>query len=542
MENTEPAPVHSPILQRYYKPTSPRRINELPTELLVNVLVLAADVEEPIGFRPFPKHTRLLKCRREYVTRIMLVCRYWRELALSTSQFWSAIFIEEYHEPRVVSRLLRRSKAAKLRVYMLLTSPMVLQAVVAHAHRLEELHVSVKKADLLSMVTYMDFAAPHLRHLSLCLPDLDPSGVGEDLTPLFMSSIGMLKTLHLMPFPGLMPHGYCTRLTHLRLSNQHALGGIDLNELLDLLEANPALEEIDFDGVAPFRDMHPIDRPPVSLRNLRLMVLKHYAWNELSLFLNHVGLSEDTHLLICDAEEVGESLDASFPFDVSHLENMCGVTKLMISYTAEGVFQLMAIGDGDRSSVWYDTGNAFQEIVIPEASIHFATLRSLSRVFVVEQLTELWIAFPDDMETPPACRWWDVLWPMQSLEKLRLILRDPGEVIGSLTAGARNWNFCCPSLLHLGISDDGSLFLEPIERLLRTRRRYGFPLLSLWLMFLAGPDVPKAHMWEIDRLKRLAPSVVGKVRLKFGQDCPMMSMPPIYEERLNEEFNLELYY
>ncbi|EMD34532.1 hypothetical protein CERSUDRAFT_117376 [Gelatoporia subvermispora B] len=510
-------------------------VQDLPNEILAEVFMHAiADDRQKV----FPKSEDSLRSRHDVLLNIMLTCRKWKAVALAAPRLWDTVYIRKETRILVIQRFIERSKAIDLKLYMRLKTARTLAVVSQYAPRLIELHLWLKKVDVHTVVESMDFAVPRLQRLTLHLSSVTVAAPGIELPRRFLSSISALRELRLSPYPGLVPRGHCTRLTRLCLSTGPcpATGGMSILDILDILEENPGLEELEL-GLKLYGAATEIVRL-VQLPRLRLLSLREFMGDKLPVILAHIGLPEEAHCLICHAQGIWDNLSTSFPQDVSHLRNLQQVTRIQISYSEDAILQVIAASDRDRSSFWYDTGDAYDLEVYAQDSVHFSTLFTLPILFPAGQLSELWIAFPEYDQVLPAKKWQQILEPMQSLCALNVIQPKQEQLVEALAmrcGGGKR--LCCQQLRHLGLSDRGSLQLRRVKKVLRQRREGSCPLTSLWLFSLDHPRVPAANIQLTEELGEFV-----HVRITVDDAWPTMRLPQIYEDRFIEEFDLEPLY
>ncbi|OCH95249.1 hypothetical protein OBBRIDRAFT_614433 [Obba rivulosa] len=508
--------------------TPRRRIHDLPPEIVALIFQFALPCIPFNVLRLLRDRSPSRLYRQHELASFMLVCRIWRELALQTSALWSTLTIDRDYDAEVVHMLLNRSRTRGVILYMLLQSLDTLTVIKDHADRLIELHVSIRHVEAPSVLDAMRFAVPRLRRFSLCLPDADPNDfMGMKLTPVFTNSVTQLQSIHFLPYTGLQLRDACSGLTHIRLSNQWTVWQpVFIDDFLNLLATNPALEELELYRVSCFDGWIGRSQPSerIHLHNLRLLVMQSYVANEMALVLEYISIPRDAHLLMCDVDQMAWGAAPSFPLNIAHLENMADATRLSVLGTPKDILQLRAAGSEDRSSVWYNTA--------PFSAAE-------PRMFRVDQLIELWLAFPKDAQIPTARCWQNILAPMGSLQDVYLDIRDPRHFVDALQ-GEVGLALYCPLLRRLVLSDYGALEWQPLARYLHDRADTGAALENLQVLFMFSQNAEEMRPEKMRNLQELQHlKTVGRVDLEFDiRAFPSMDLPRIYEDRFVEEYNL----
>ncbi|KAF7308409.1 hypothetical protein HMN09_00689700 [Mycena chlorophos] len=274
-------------------------ISRLPPELLGDIFCLCVPTSVWGVQRGFKEANSWLAITR--------VCTYWREVALSTPEFWSTLVLSE---PELTALMLIRSQSAPLIVRVDLmgdadNSPEPI--IFEQAWRLGTLDIRSPRSQLLTFLANLEHvdAAPHLR----CLKIVNSGDLSED--PLWLPS-NLFRREHVVQErqaemqPGSNLHlqrcafpwdsSWYTQMAHLHLESLGPLQIPSTEALLSVLAASPRLETLAL-----------IDSVPITHKGFRVS-LPHLTLLELmddaaSACANLLGLLEvppsATAIVIC---------------------------------------------------------------------------------------------------------------------------------------------------------------------------------------------------------------------------------------------------
>lgn len=170
------------------------------------------------------------------------VCRYWREVLLSSPDLWCDIdcsgnrgSIREY----MFQERLRRSRTLPLNVR--LTSVRYLPDITPHLPRFSMLEIKVVAQEQLEKIAlYFSESAPNLRRL--CISGAAPAPVRISTPPgLFGGDFASLRTLQLVGFSFLVVPQHFPHLTQFDVKS-HVHATLRIDGVLDALERMPSLE------------------------------------------------------------------------------------------------------------------------------------------------------------------------------------------------------------------------------------------------------------------------------------------------------------
>jgi hypothetical protein len=310
-------------------------INRIPVEILAHILKLAsaADAET------HPAHC---------IITLSLVCCHWRQTALGFPALWSTIHLRDgaIHDFQLATLCLERSKDAPLSVIIstLFRGEQISNFFSPYSHRIESVSICVPfKCSSYDVPRFLlstcGFLAPRLKRLRLCTAmwgsyhsPILPSILGGDI-----SNLTHLHVESFSPYPG---HTF-GHLTHLALSSQSQYERRpSMMEFLDLLEANPFLEELLLDDAGP--SIHTSDsRPPIRMPHMRLLCFVATLTERAlaSRVLSHLRLPSQCSVRVhrdMDPSHLDELLPSPFPEDVDHLPTFSVVEKLSLRDDMKG--------------------------------------------------------------------------------------------------------------------------------------------------------------------------------------------------------------
>ena len=303
-------------------------INRIPIELLAYILKLAstADTDTP-GHR---------------IITLSLVCFHWRQTALGFPSLWNTIHLREgaIHDFQLATLCLERSKDAPLSIIIstLFRGEQISNFFAPYSNRIESVSICVPfKCSSYDVPRFLlstcGFLAPRLKCLRLCTA-MWGSYHTPVLPSIFGGDISRVTHLHVesfSPYPG---HSF-GRLTHLALSSQSQYDlRPSMTEFLDLLDANPYLEELLLDDAGPSVNTSD-NRPPIRLPHMRLLSFVT-TLTERALaprVLSHLQLPHHCSIRVhrdMDPSHVDELLPYPFPEEVHRLPTFAFVEKLSL--------------------------------------------------------------------------------------------------------------------------------------------------------------------------------------------------------------------
>ena len=285
-------------------------IHRLPNELLVQIFAHFPDAATPIWEGSFllPALGRSTSGWYRW-HRLMLVCRHWRAVFLSTRAFWRNVDLNRgIHWANLC---LIRSAPASIHVYSGRYSASPLEVLHPHVHRIETLRLEAgHPEDPHSEVALR----PFFRDLMPLLEDLDLSFLRAHKTDGYLTSqrLPRLRTLALYDTVAPRDTLLFAQLRALSLSScPHALS---FNGFLNTLAAGVQLEELSLRGTLRFPSGEWLhggpapDRPPISLPRLRKFTLEEHEIVHTSRLLTHLHIPPSAVLSIeadCGIEDPG---------------------------------------------------------------------------------------------------------------------------------------------------------------------------------------------------------------------------------------------
>ncbi|KAJ3558698.1 hypothetical protein NM688_g765 [Phlebia brevispora] len=295
-------------------------INKIPPEMLVPIFRMVIGISS----------TRIQQAR----TLMLLshVCHHWRTVCFDHSVLWTRLYIDAEQYGALTRFFLERSKSAALDVVIRNLSVgrdhpqpgSILESVTSEAQfaRVARLDVSVRCHPNLSAFDALCASAPMLEELAV---DISPAGGAafhvEPLPLLFSGFTPRLSRLILRQLATVTGTQF-NNLTKLVLSRQ-LYWAANIESLVSLLQASPALEVLSFDRVAISGDLLP--RTRVTLPYLR----KLYCDGKLadaSAILRLIDMPQDVSTVVMTDMDrsisVGESMSLttdSFPLSLANI-------------------------------------------------------------------------------------------------------------------------------------------------------------------------------------------------------------------------------
>ena len=291
-----------------YLTNSLQPMNLLPPEMVSRIATYLIDEAE--YYRPLLAATH--------------ISRYWRETILGCSSLWTSI---DSRHPRLAGVCMERSKAAGLVVKLRpgVTLDFV-SALRLHTRRIKALDVKMPPSDFQQLLPQLD---PHLMRLESMTLDLNsvyplPCVSFSPLLSLDMSGLKVLEVQNVLLMP---PFPRPTNLSRLSIVFSDGC----LSTLLDLIAANPHLEEILIisrvsDPTHPSGAIIPLPR----LRVLNLTL----PWHAIRTLLRRISLPPSANLTVTTTmHEKKEFLPTLLPESLDHLQNLLRIETLTYHYS-----------------------------------------------------------------------------------------------------------------------------------------------------------------------------------------------------------------
>ncbi|KAI0718201.1 hypothetical protein C8T65DRAFT_737437 [Cerioporus squamosus] len=276
-----------------------RRVNTLPTEILVEIFSLVPNSDKPrrsVAVERFSGPYAIFNVWELFP--ITLVCHHWRHVSLNVSSLWSSTFIVSDSRTRMVPRsydgnifYLDRCKAGPTELYVKeypvndLWRPIggVSGVLETYADRVQELHFDTRDGWLQTelMPEILSHPLPALRRLILESSYSSPglSWKGPRQTLFAGCALPQLQSLAMLNIPFLPTNPMLSSLTRLLLSynvnGRFARSGTWSTDLIEFLTGTVALEEAYISGI-PVSTVED-HGPPVKLGRMRKISIR--AWN-----------------------------------------------------------------------------------------------------------------------------------------------------------------------------------------------------------------------------------------------------------------------
>ncbi|EMD38099.1 hypothetical protein CERSUDRAFT_113235 [Gelatoporia subvermispora B] len=189
--------------------------------------------------------------------RISHICHHWRAVALSYPRLWNRVFVANL---TWVTELLGRSGNTPLFVDVhtrarkgLQKRIGIAQKVFAQMNRVQELDIAIHIRDLESLIQYLNYPAPRLRKLKLCvILRFEENGPGFT-APLFQMHHPRLEYLSLLNTIGLSWSStlFCSSLTELFWSCDENSQDVNIQDLRSAFRGMPNLRRVELHNVIP---------------------------------------------------------------------------------------------------------------------------------------------------------------------------------------------------------------------------------------------------------------------------------------------------
>lgn len=577
------------------------RINQLPPEVLSTIF--ATITEHPSPLAPV---WRASAGPAAWLV-VLRVCRYWRTLALSTPRLWTYIRIASVRDDDpagLARRSLTLSHAAPLSVHV--HNPRahrcsaVYNEMLGQMHRVRELYISGVQspedlADFTVLLapmlgTFVVHLAPRLGHQTTIehlevRPHGDddwheyPEALLEDELPaLFSSHTPRLAYLAIEKFR-ITPRdiGAFSHLRCLWLRPHTCTLPRDLTLLLDLLNTNPALEDLVIEGaelatpVPP--NPHHVHAPVLSanegtrralsrsLRRVSLPRLRRVVFTEsdagfVALVLAHLALPAHTAMRLA-SRSTPRGNTPILPQNVSNLANVAGIRALALQLGGDIEPSICAVSrpsrdapsglgprrrrDGEGLEVDSDDGRAVWISSMTHSDGWLVD--RLCPSLPLAQIEELWLAGFDNR---PPQQWHATFCALPALATLFFTganwNAEDWLLALSMGTGATDKHGAepegglrgrpCPGLRELRVRAPAVSLLGPLSLFVQDRARCGVPLQRMHVMFLPSEraEVVDRFTAHASELRRYVGEVVVEVVVVF----PKMRLPAVCTEKGRE--------
>jgi hypothetical protein len=284
-------------------------INLLPPEMVLRIATYLIDEVE--YYRPLLAVTH--------------VSRYWRETILGCSSLWTSI---DSRHPRLAIICMERSNKARLTVKL---RPDVTLDFISnlrlHLERVRALDIKMPPSEFQKLLLQLDPSSMRLESMTLDLNSVYPLPC-VSFPPLLSLDMSGLKTLNVQNVSLMQPFFRPTNLSKLSIISSDGR----LSSLLDLIAANPHLEEIliisRVSGPSyPLGDI-------VSLPHLRVLNIA-LPWHAVKMLLRRVSLPPSANLVVTTAmhaQERKEFLPTLLPEILDPLQNLLRIETLTYHY------------------------------------------------------------------------------------------------------------------------------------------------------------------------------------------------------------------
>lgn len=499
-------------------------INRLPIEILAHIFELAKATD----WRVYGDQ------QSGRIVRLSLVCRHWRQVALAFPSLWSTIQLrhESTYNFEFASLCLERSKFSPLTIVIstLFRGPQIGDFLEPYASRIQNVMLLVPfRYASTNVGSYIlstcQFSAPSLQSLRISAPTWAAS-TPPVLPTLFNNNIPDLKQLHIESFSSWPGHRFTT-LTHLAISCQSQYEyRSSMTEMLNVLEANPLLEEILVDDACPSLESLS-GRPRVCLPNLRLICfIISLSDNELpSQILSHLELPRHAtirvHLDMMHTAE--QNLSSPFPSDLRPLGVFGSVDRLImrddaVEYTEPSLL-FAAVGPQSGIAVSHRLRNADSY----EHWCHRA-VQSFLQPIPRADIRSLWLAMGYTADGFGVDEWKSVFEALPDLEELTIVGHHVSAIFAALRPVNGVTSFPLPKLARLQLIRPRGLNMDTLARLVERRQHLICPITDLQL--LSEVDL-KTTNW--DAMERLTGSGYTGLRLLRKDEEPIFHQPPELE-------------
>lgn len=472
-------------------------INTLPREVLAHVFSLLSD-DNPIVSAYLPD----LAVRKAPYSWIVatLVCRHWRETALTFPALWSTV---DSHRPFAALAFLERSAASSIRVYLRdavhdarivpsLERARFMQSVAHHSARFTELHIQPHFRYGPSIISALRYPAPRLKALSIMLNIGQDDG--SDLPKLFGGHTPNLEQLTLANFVSWSGNDFGSGLTHLCLFDQHHRGRMLLGDFLDFLNSLPRLEELVLVNAGPtigFTNSGGDDSQMVKLPMLRILHLG--CWpspQSIAQFLAHIAIPHTTtmHIWADCLFRRDETLSTLLPPDLSHLQPLHNLKTIHLVYrpALRDYPQLVSVQDGVLVLYFFFA-----------TTLTTGMVSSVFECLNVHGITNFTLGVECDPELSSEA-WKNVFSALPHLQNLNIIRRPSRPILAALVQEGSEEDVLCPELSTLAITEDRVISSIILFLFAEGRAQRGLPLQTLRIV----STIHSRMAGEMDELKR----------------------------------------
>ena len=253
------------------------------------------------------------------------VSRYWRETILGCSSLWTSI---DSRYPRLAIICIERSNTARMTVKL---RPNVTLDFISnlwpHSGRIKALDIKMPPSDFKKLLLQLDPDSMRLESVTLDLNSVHPLPC-VSFPPLLSLNASGLKVLEVQNISLIPPFFHPTNLSKLSIISSDGC----LSTLLDLIAANPHLEEIFIifrvSGLGcPSGDV-------ISLPHLRVLNVT-LPWHATKILLRRVSLPPSANLIVTTAmheQEQKELFPTLLPETLDPLRNLLRIETLTYHY------------------------------------------------------------------------------------------------------------------------------------------------------------------------------------------------------------------
>ena len=253
------------------------------------------------------------------------VSRYWRETILGCSSLWTSI---DSRHPRLAIICMERSNTARLAVKLRPSATLdFISKLRLHLGRIKALDIKMPPSDFQTLLPQLNPDSMRLESMTLDLNSVYPLPC-VSFPPLLSLDMSGLKVLKVQNVSLMPPFFFPTNLSKLSIISSDGC----LSTLLDLIAANPHLEEIliisRVSGLNyPLGDI-------ISLPHLRMLNVA-LPWHAIRILLRRVSLPPGTNLIVTTAmhgQDQKEFLPTLLPEALDPLQNLLRIETLTYHY------------------------------------------------------------------------------------------------------------------------------------------------------------------------------------------------------------------
>ena len=402
-------------------------------------------------------------------TAVTGVCRYWRESALSFGSLWSTVPMGNLPAALIS---IERSRNALLDIYVPTHRPLngVWDKIRDHMPRVRKLAVKVYHLDALSTSLGFPIFAPNLQTL-----DIHKTGTqNRPLPPFFNGATPKLSSVRLSGISNWAPNHF-TGLK--RLSIENVPQTLPIDNLLDILEANPTLEYLELWKTEPTAE--PTSRH-ITLPHLRQLKFGSGSPRPLlrSLSLPSTCQLELTSMVL---DSLNQSVfQHALPSESPSLPNIRDVRKLKIN-VGDGIDGVETSGVTSSSAIFRLHVSSMARTLIQSTLGSFAPLSAAS-------IRELCVQGCRALEYPDPEAWKPLLGSMTNLDTLWLVKSDCEPVLRVLETDSRS----LPCMRSLRVCSERPPPPQAVRAMAQARRDQGCPIEHL----LVACRLEDAESWS----------------------------------------------